>query len=78
MKKVFSGFDKDGNGSIESAELREISKELGRELDDAELDECMKDLDINGDNKISFDEFSSWWLTGGAGLSPWMRVILVQ
>lgn len=58
MTKAFAAFDKDGSGFIDIGELRQISKDLGRQLDDSELDECMKDLDINGDNKISFEEFS--------------------
>lgn len=42
----------------------------------AELEECMKDLDQNKDNKISFDEFSSWWMQGQQGQSVWMRKLL--
>lgn len=45
-------------------------------MDQAELEECMKDLDINKDNKISFDEFQKWWLSGRQGLSHWMRRLL--
>lgn len=57
-------------------ELKNVSKELGRPLDNAELEECMKDLDINKDNKISLDEFIKWWLSGRQGLSPWMIKLL--
>lgn len=76
MLKCFNSLDKDGNGYIESSELRAISKELGRELDSAEADECLKDIDINKDNKISYEEFAKWWLSGRQGLSPWMRTLL--
>jgi len=69
-------FDKDGNGFINANELREVSKELGRELDVAQVDECLKDIDQDKDNKISFAEFSKWWLSGRQGLSPWMRYLL--
>lgn len=64
MLKCFNSFDKDGNGFIEASELKAISKELGRELDSVEADECLKDIDINKDNKISYEEFSKWWLSG--------------
>ncbi len=64
MLKCFNSFDKDGNGFIEASELKAISKELGRELDSVEADECLKDMDINKDNKISYEEFSKWWLSG--------------
>lgn len=38
----------------------------------------MKDLDMNKDNKISYEEFSKWWLSGRQGLSPWMRRLLAS
>lgn len=76
MLKCFNALDKDGNGFIEATELRAISKELGRELDSAEADECLKDIDINKDNKISYEEFAKWWLSGRQGLSSWMRLLL--
>ena len=41
-----------------------MSKELGKELDQGELEECMQDLDMNKDNKITYDEFKKWWLSG--------------
>jgi hypothetical protein len=76
MVKCFQVFDKDGNGFVNASELREVSKELGRELDAAEVDECLKDIDKDKDNKISFTEFSKWWLSGRQGLSPLMRNLL--
>lgn len=76
MSKIFKAFDKDGSGYIDINELKVVSKELGKELDQAELEECMKDLDINKDNNISYDEFRKWWLSGRQGLSPWMRRLL--
>lgn len=45
-------------------------------MDAGELDECMQDLDMNKDNKISYDEFKKWWLSGRQGLSPAMRRLL--
>lgn len=76
MNKIFHSFDKDNSGFIDINELKQVSKELGREMDQSELEECMKDLDINKDNKISYDEFKKWWLSGRQGLSNWMRRLL--
>lgn len=76
IKKVFTSFDTDGSGFIDSLELQAVSKELGKPMDAAELEECLKDLDQNKDGKISLEEFSSWWLSGRQGLSPWMRRLL--
>ena len=36
----------------------------------------MKDLDIDKDNKISFEEFGKGWLSGRQGLSSQMRSLL--
>ena len=41
MRKTFQSFDKHNSGYIDIKELREVSKELGRQMDDAELEECM-------------------------------------
>ena len=76
MKKVFSSFDKDNSGYLDVKELQMVSKELGCEMDDAEIEECIKDLDQNKDNKITYNEFRKWWLSGRQGLSPWMRRLL--
>ena len=64
MKKVFSSFDKDNSGYLDVKELQMVSKELGCEMDDAEIEECIKDLDQNKDNKITYNEFRKWWLSG--------------
>lgn len=76
IKKVFTSFDADNSGFIDKNELLAVSKELGRELNPAELEECLKDLDRNHDGKISYDEFSSWWLSGRQGISDTMRKLL--
>lgn len=76
MSKVFKSFDKDNSGFIDINELRDVSQELGRPLDAAELEECMKDLDVNKDGKISYEEFTAWWLSGRQGLSGMMRRLL--
>lgn len=76
MTKVFKSFDKDNSGSIDINELQEVSRDLGRVMDASELEECMKDLDINKDNMISYEEFRKWWLSGRQGLSQWMRRLL--
>lgn len=36
----------------------------------------MQDIDMDKDNKISYEEFKKWWLSGRQGLSPTMRRLL--
>src|SRR3569833_436226 len=76
MKKVFKSFDTDNSGYIDSQELKDVAAELGRPLDAGEVEECLKDLDMNKDGKISYDEFKQWWLSGRQGLSGMMRKLL--
>jgi len=45
MKKIFDSFDTDKSGFIDANELADVAKELGRALEKAELEECLKDLD---------------------------------
>lgn len=52
LKNAFKVFDKDGSGTISSAELRSVLQHLGENLTDEELDEMLKMADKNGDGNI--------------------------
>ena len=52
LRDAFRVFDKDGSGTISSAELRKVLVSLGEDLTDAELDEMLKLADKNGDGHI--------------------------
>ena len=66
LKNIFDNFDKDKSGFIELKELSLVSKELGDELKPEEVSKIMKELDINKDGRISFNEFWDWWIYGRA------------
>lgn len=68
--------DSDHSGYIDLGELKNVSRELGKEFTDAELDECIKDLDENKDGKVSFEEFRHWWLSGRQNVSPLMKRLI--
>lgn len=46
-------FDKDGNGFISAAELRHVMTNLGEKLTDEEVDEMIREADIDGDGQIN-------------------------
>ena len=57
LKEAFRVFDKDGNGFISAAELRHIMTNLGEKLTDEEVDEMIREADIDGNDQINYEEF---------------------
>ena len=51
------GVRQDGNGFISAAELRHIMTNLGEKLTDEEVDEMLREADIDGDGQINYEEF---------------------
>lgn len=52
----FSQFDSDGDGQISLGELREAMKKLmGEQLNHREIDEILRDVDLNGDGQVDFE-----------------------
>lgn len=49
-------FDKDGNGFISAAELRHVMTNLGEKLTDEEVDEMIREADIDGDGQINYGQ----------------------
>ncbi|KAF8625665.1 hypothetical protein AX15_005244 [Amanita polypyramis BW_CC] len=55
IKEAFRVFDKDGNGFISAAELRHVMTNLGERLSDSEVDEMIREADVDGDGQINYD-----------------------
>ncbi|GFG28698.1 hypothetical protein Cfor_05983 [Coptotermes formosanus] len=52
IREAFRVFDKDGNGFISAAELRHVMTNLGEKLTDEEVDEMIREADIDGDGQV--------------------------
>ena len=51
LEQTFATFDKDGNGTIDTAELSEMFNRIGAPMDQASLKKVFADLDLD-DNGI--------------------------
>jgi Ca2+/Na+ antiporter len=60
VKGTFDKVDKDGNGTIDAIELKEVFCELGAEMDDDEVKAAMSDMS-NDANLVDFDAFKAWY-----------------
>merc|ERR1719498_815437 len=55
--EAFKVFDRDGNGFISAAELRHVMTNLGEKLTDEEVDEMIREADVDDDGQINYEEF---------------------
>ena len=66
LKQVYRKIDADNSGYIEVKELRQANVEMGEQAD-ASLTAEMAIIDVNGDGRITFEEFKGWWKKGRQG-----------
>ena len=52
LRRAFQVFDRDNSGTISTDELRDVLKSIGENLTDAELDEMMTQVDVDGNGTI--------------------------
>eukprot|EP01083_Nonionella_stella_P069114 184081_1 len=67
MKAIFDEFDEDGGGSIDAEELQHALTKMGQNMTMEEVNECIADIDENGDGEVDFDEWKimvgkSWFV----------------
>jgi Ca2+-binding EF-hand superfamily protein len=55
--KAFRLFDDDESGFIDIKKLRRVARELGDQMDDAELQEMLDEADRDGDGRVTEDDF---------------------
>lgn len=58
----------DGNGYISAAELRHVMTNLGEKLTDEEVDEMIREADIDGDGQVNYEGISTFFLHVNAKL----------
>ncbi|XP_061339004.1 calmodulin-2/4-like isoform X1 [Gastrolobium bilobum] len=63
LKEAFKVFDKDQNGYISASELRHVMINLGEKLTDEEVEQMIKEADLDGDGQVNYDEFVKMMMT---------------
>lgn len=57
MVEAFKFFDKDNSGYITAEELRSVLDSIGEKLSKAEIEEIIRQADVDGDHTINYQEF---------------------
>jgi len=75
IREAFRVFDKDGNGFISAAELRHVMTNLGEKLTDEEVDEMIREADIDGDGQVNYEGMFDLTLSL---YNTWQAVIQIE
>ncbi|TYJ14652.1 hypothetical protein E1A91_A10G131100v1 [Gossypium mustelinum] len=65
LQEAFKVFDKDQNGYISANELRHVMINLGEKLSDEEVEQMIKEADLDGDGQVNYDDFVKMMTTVG-------------
>lgn len=57
MKEAFRVFDRNGDGTVNAAELRHVLTHIGEKLDEEEVDDLLREADIDGEGLIKYADF---------------------
>lgn len=52
---AFKVFDRNGDGFISASELRHVMTTLGEQLSDDEVENMIKEADVDGDGMINYE-----------------------
>ncbi|CAB0018333.1 unnamed protein product [Nesidiocoris tenuis] len=55
LREAFRVFDKNNDGLISNSELRHVMTNLGEKLSDEEVDDMIKEADLDGDGMVNYD-----------------------
>ncbi|OWM71616.1 calmodulin-like protein 11 [Punica granatum] len=65
LKEAFKVFDKDQNGYISACELRNVMISLGEKLTDEEVEQMIREADLDGDGQVNYDDFFKLMMSAG-------------
>ena len=59
INSAFASFDKDGSGTIDKDELEGILNSIDEKLSPADIQQMIKEADVDGDGQINYSEFAN-------------------
>jgi len=60
-EQKFAEYDKNGNGTLSFAEIKNIVKDLGKPVTDEEVDDLLTQIDSNSNGNVTKSEFIAFW-----------------
>ena len=60
IQTFWSTVDTDGSGKLDSAELKQVLTQMGKEMDDEAMVGVMKEIDVDGSGEVEMEEFNEW------------------
>merc|ERR1719312_783025 len=63
LKEAFKLFDRDRDGFITLKELKKVSQILGNLMEQEELEEFMREADVDGNGQLDYEEFCKMMLS---------------
>lgn len=58
IHEAFKVFDEEGAGQISNVKLRHVLTTFGETLSDQEVEEMLREADVDGNGKIKYEEFT--------------------
>jgi len=75
VQETFKKLDVDKNGYLDLSELGALLEGLEADISRKPIEELMEELDLNHDGKVSFEEFSKWYIQSEERILGAMRDI---
>jgi len=57
LMEAFKVFDRNGDGYVNAAELRHVLTHIGEKLDEDEVDDLLREADVDGEGQIKYADF---------------------
>ena len=61
IRQAFTMIDEDGSGKIGTAKLKNVLRIIGEKMSDEEIQEVIRELDLNGDGELDYEGKVRTW-----------------